>query len=177
METDQLGWTEAQWNRVREEVFNAWQRVRVAGSFLPPVRLAPGRAPKIVPSEVFRQNGSIDDHATAYLLEISLPVTLTRQEVRDETLPARCSLCSRAGRCQVGQLEDWYIFNGIVAGAAFPSTPRRANYARTSPSPRAGSSRAFPLRSWTRRMQIEGLRRWNPGALGLFYSPKARSRR
>src|SRR5260370_27352517 len=26
---DQVGWTEAQWNRVREEVLQAWQRVRV----------------------------------------------------------------------------------------------------------------------------------------------------
>jgi hypothetical protein len=33
-ENAQVGWTEAQWNRVREEVLRAWQRVRVAGSFL-----------------------------------------------------------------------------------------------------------------------------------------------
>jgi hypothetical protein len=34
-ENAQVGWTEAQWNRVREVVLRARQRVRVAGSFHP----------------------------------------------------------------------------------------------------------------------------------------------
>ena len=30
----QLGWSEAQWNRVRQAVLEEWQRVRVAGNSL-----------------------------------------------------------------------------------------------------------------------------------------------
>ena len=65
----QVGWTEAQWNRVREEVLEAWQRVRVAGSFLPIYGPLPPST-TVVPSEVLEPDGSVDDRATADLLEI-----------------------------------------------------------------------------------------------------------
>ena len=60
----QVGWTEAQWNRVREEVLEAWQRVRVAGSFLPIYGPLPPST-QVVPSEVLKHDGSVDDRATA----------------------------------------------------------------------------------------------------------------
>ena len=50
----QVGWTEAQWNRVREEVLEAWQRVRVAGSFLPIYGPLPPST-TVVPSEVLKR--------------------------------------------------------------------------------------------------------------------------
>ena len=76
----QVGWTEAQWNRVREEVLQAWQRVRVAGSFLPIYGPLPPST-QVVPSEVLNADGSVDDRATADLVEIALPVTLSRQQI------------------------------------------------------------------------------------------------
>jgi uncharacterized linocin/CFP29 family protein len=106
----QVGWTEAQWNRVRGEVLRAWQRVRVAGSFLPAYGPLPPST-QIVPSEVLRRNGTVDDQATAVVLEISLPVTLNRQQVMEEDLSGAL-LEFRRRATQVGQLEDWYIFNG-----------------------------------------------------------------
>lgn len=174
METDQLGWTEAQWNRVREEVFNAWQRVRVAASFLPVYSSLPAST-KIVPSEVFRRNGSIDTAATAYLLEIALPVTLTRQEVRDENLSSALLQFTRRAM-QVGQLEDWFIFNGIAAGAAFPSQPKIKYTPDIAFAKGKGVVQGLPTPIADPATQIKGLRRWNPGALGLYYSPKDRSR-
>src|SRR4029077_9279135 len=115
----QVGWTEAQWNRVREEVLRAWQRVRIAGSFLPVYGpLPPGT--QVVPSEVFDHDGTIDDQATAVLVEISLPVTLTRQQVREEDLSSAL-LQFRRRATQVGQLEDWYVFNGTYPSGGLPA--------------------------------------------------------
>jgi uncharacterized linocin/CFP29 family protein len=106
----QVGWTEAQWNRVREEVLRAWHQVRVAGSFLPAYGPLP-RGTQVVPSEVLKPNGTVDDQATAAVLEISLPVTLNRQQVIEEDL-STALLEFRRRATQLGQLEDWYIFNG-----------------------------------------------------------------
>ena len=81
----QVGWTEAQWNRVREEVLRAWQSVRVAGSFLPVYGALP-RSTQVVPSEIFDADGTVDERSVSPLLEISLPVMLSRQQVLEEDL-------------------------------------------------------------------------------------------
>ena len=106
----QVGWTEAQWNRVREEVLEAWQRVRVAGSFLPIYGPLPPST-TVVPSEVLEPDGSVDDRATADLVEIALPVRLSRQQILEEDLSSAL-LQFRRRATQLGQLEDWFIFNG-----------------------------------------------------------------
>jgi uncharacterized linocin/CFP29 family protein len=113
----QVSWTEAQWNRVREEVLRAWQRIRVAGSFLPVYGPLPPST-QVVPSEVLRPDGTVDDRATAPLLEISLPVKLTRQQVCEEDLSSAL-LQFRRRATQLGQLEDWYIFNGTYPSGGF----------------------------------------------------------
>src|SRR5215213_520005 len=113
----QVGWTEAQWNRVREEVLQAWQRVRVAGSFLPIYGPLPPST-QVVPSEVIKEDGMVDERATAALLEIALPVRLSRQQVREEDLSSAL-LQFRRRATQLGQLEDWYIFNGTYPSIEF----------------------------------------------------------
>ncbi|HXI96640.1 MAG TPA: hypothetical protein VNG04_10970, partial [Candidatus Acidoferrum sp.] len=118
----QVGWTEAQWNRVREEVLEAWQRVRVAGSFLPIYGPLPPST-TVVPSEVLKPDGSVDDRATADLVEIALPVVLSRQQVLEEDLSSAL-LQFRRRATQLGQLEDWFIFNGT-----YPSIELRQNAA------------------------------------------------
>ena len=118
----QVGWTEAQWNRVREEVLQAWQRVRVAGSFLPIYGPLPPST-QVVPSEVLKPDGSVDDRATAALVEIALPVTLSRQQIREEDLSSAL-LQFRRRATQLGQLEDWFIFNGTYPSIEFsPNAP------------------------------------------------------
>jgi uncharacterized linocin/CFP29 family protein len=182
----QVGWTEAQWNRVREEVLRAWQRVRVAGSFLPVYGPLPPST-EVVPSEIFRSDGTVDDQATAVLLEISLPVMLTRQEIREEDLPSAL-LQFRRRAAQVGQLEDWYIFNGIYpsvelshrglgafaqdAEAGLPSylpdLPYVRNLVDTGWAPVGGGPRPIADQA----MQRRGMRQRNPGALGLIEGPR-----
>jgi uncharacterized linocin/CFP29 family protein len=189
----QVGWTEAQWNRVREEVLRAWQRVRVAGSFLPVYGPLPPST-QVVPSEVFKSDGTgmIDDQATAVLLEISLPVKLTRQQVGEEELTSAL-LQFRRRATQVGQLEDWYIFNGqYPRGGPQPGDQavksftaslkteiqREANAAASPYRPTASyvDPKGWPFLKGVEEpivgvaplRQKQGLLRRHPGALGLI---------
>jgi uncharacterized linocin/CFP29 family protein len=183
----QVGWTEAQWNRVREEVLQAWQRVRVAGSFLPIYGPLPPST-QVVPSEVLK-DGSVDDEATASLLEIALPVRLSRQQIMEEDLSSAL-LQFRRRATQLGQIEDWFIFNGtypssdltVDGRAAFKAEeeegkkdglpdyrPDLAHLNASDSSQRARISGApKSIKGLSHDDQVEGMRQLNPGSLGLI---------
>ena len=179
----QVGWTEAQWNRVREEVLQAWQRVRVAGSFLPIYsRLPPST--QVVPSEVLKSDCSVDDEATASLLEIALPVKLSRQQIMEEDLSSAL-LQFRRRATQLGQIEDWFIFNGTFPSinltpqglAAFKGEkkglpdyrPKLAHLNASDSSQRARISGApKSIKGLNHNQQVKGMRQQNPGSLGLI---------
>ena len=183
----QVGWTEAQWNRVREEVLRAWQRVRVAGSFLPVYGPLPPST-QVVPSEVLKPDGTVDEQATTRLLEISLPVRLTRQQVREEDLSSAL-LQFRRRATQVGQLEDWYIFNGTHPSGEFavepvlqgdeeagrspavylPSSPFVKEVSRAWPVLRGAPEPIADAAMW----RLGSLLR-DPGALGLLEAARQR---
>ncbi|HEY2594103.1 MAG TPA: hypothetical protein VGK33_09405, partial [Chloroflexota bacterium] len=174
----QVGWTEAQWNRVREEVLQAWQRVRVAGSFLPIYGPLPPST-QVVPSEVLEVDGSVDDEATTSLLEIALPVILSRQQIQEEDLSSAL-LQFRRRATQLGQLEDWYIFNGTYpsivllpnARAAFaqakkaglpdyrPALPYLDQLTPSEWAPMSGTPN--PIESMDQSLQKEVMRQRNP---------------
>jgi uncharacterized linocin/CFP29 family protein len=184
----QVGWTEAQWNRVREEVHQAWQRVRVAGSFLPIYGPLPPST-QVVPSEVLKPDGSVDDRATAALLEIALPVTLSRQQIREEDLSSSL-LQFRRRATELGQLEDWFIFNGTYPSIELsanapdefarekkiglpdyrPELPYLTALAPSQWAPMSGTP--TPIAGVNQSLQIEGMRQRNPGALGLIEGPR-----
>ena len=186
----QVGWTEAQWNRVREEVLQAWQRVRVAGSFLPIYGPLPPST-QVVPSEVLKPDGSVDDRATAPLLEIALPVTLSRQQIREEDLSSAL-LQFRRRATQLGQLEDWFIFNGTYPSInQLPNAPdefareRRIGLPDYRPelpylealgpsqwAPMSGTPTPIESANQNQSLQKEGMRQRNPGALGLIEGPR-----
>src|SRR6476620_10487372 len=184
----QVGWTEAQWNRVREEVLEAWQRVRVACAFLPIYGPLPPST-TVVPSEVLKPDGSVDDRATADLLEIALPVTLSRQQIREEDLSSAL-LQFRRRATQLGQLEDWFIFNGTYPSIEFsakaadelakepkaglphyrPALPYLDNLTPSEWAPMSGTPR--PIAGVDQIRQKEGMRQRNPGSLGLIEGPR-----
>jgi uncharacterized linocin/CFP29 family protein len=177
----QVGWTEAQWNRVREEVLQAWQRVRVAGSFLPTYGPLPPST-QVVPTEVL-SDGAVDDRATAALLEIALPVTLSRQQLWEEDLSSAL-LQFRRRATQLGQLEDWYIFNGTYPSLGATTAPfdfakdYRPELSHLDATklpdkwvPISGTPK--PIQGVGHRLQIEGMRQRNPGSLGLIEGPRA----
>jgi hypothetical protein len=183
----QVGWSEAQWNRVREEVHQAWRAVRVAGSILPVYGALP-RNTQVVPSERLHSDGTVDERSTAPLLEIALPVRLTRQQVLEEDLSSAL-LQFRRRATQLGQLEDWYIFNGIrpsvellkSLGFTDPALGNFADKERSEPLLWRPSKTfmadlapdGWPVVSGIPEtiagidVRTEGLRRNNPGALGV----------
>jgi len=179
----QVGWTEAQWNRVREEVLQAWQRVRVAGSFLPIYGPLPPST-QVVPSEVIKRDGSVDDRATAALLEIALPVSLSPQQILEEDLSSAL-LQFRRRATQLGQLEDWFIFNGTYPSIDLPAKfaneksrlphyrPELAHLNARHPGQRARITGVpTPIAGVDQSLQIKGMRRRNPGSLGLIEGPR-----
>ncbi len=177
----QVGWTEAQWNRVREEVLQAWQRVRVAGSFLPIYGPLPPST-QVVPSEVLKPDGSVDDRATAALLEIALPVTLSRQQIWEEDLSSAL-LQFRRRATQLGQLEDWFIFNGTYPSLGPSDAPYDFAKGYRPDLPHLDASALpdkwvpmtgtpTPIAGVSHGLQIEGMRQRNPGSLGLIEAPR-----
>jgi uncharacterized linocin/CFP29 family protein len=172
----QVGWSEAQWNRVREEVLRAWQSVRVAGSVLPIYGPLPPST-QVVPSEKIQPDGSIDERSVAALLEISLPVKLSRQQVKEDDLSGAL-LQFRRRAVQLGQLEDWYVFNGTYPYKLAPSKavadlikePYRPRYPflRTLDADIKDVLRGVPQPIGDQDLQREGLLMRNPGALGLI---------
>jgi uncharacterized linocin/CFP29 family protein len=185
----QVGWTEAQWNRVREEVLEAWQRVRVAGSFLPIYGpLPPSTA--VVPSEVLKPDGSVDDRATANLIEIALPVRLSRQQIWEDDLSSAL-LQFRRRATLLGQIEDWFIFNGTYPSiASIDLSAKVQEFAKENiklpdyrpelpPLNALDSSQKArisgipkPIADVNQNLQIEGMRQRNPGSLGLIEAPR-----
>jgi uncharacterized linocin/CFP29 family protein len=177
----QVGWTEAQWNRVREEVLEAWQRVRVAGSFLPIYGQLPPST-QVVPSEVLKDDGSVDGEATTSLLEIALPVRLSRQQIWEEDLSSAL-LQFRRRATQLGQLEDWFIFNGTYPSedefapeeSGLPHYRPAVAYlnAEDGDSQRARISGApRQIDGLNRNAQLARMRHRHPGSLGLIEGRK-----
>jgi uncharacterized linocin/CFP29 family protein len=172
----QVGWSEAQWNRVSEEVLRAWQSVRVAGSVLPVYGPLPPST-QVVPSEKIQPDGSIDERSVAPLLEISLPVKLSRQQVKEDDLSGAL-LQFRRRAVQLGQLEDWYVFNGTypyklaspMSAAEFLERPYRPHYPflQTLGEELKDVLRGVPQPIGDHELQRRGLLLRNPGALGLI---------
>jgi hypothetical protein len=161
----QVGWTEAQWNRVREEVLRAWNGVRVAGSFLSVYRSLPPST-QIVPSELLIRDGTIDERSTAPLLEIDLPVKLTRQQVLEEDLSSAL-LQFRRRATQLGQLEDWYVFNGTYP-YEFSGTHQPSYSFLDDLTPKPSFLRVGRDLIADHEVQLLGLLQRHPGALGLI---------
>jgi uncharacterized linocin/CFP29 family protein len=109
----QVGWTDAQWNRVREEVLREWQKVRVAGSFLPIYGPLPPST-HVVPSEVIGRGGTVDDGEISRIYELTVRVELSRQQVAEEDLSGALLLLRRAATALAIE-EDDVVFNGQTA--------------------------------------------------------------
>src|SRR5262249_14443476 len=144
---------------------------------------------QVVPSEVLKHDGSVDDRATAALIEIDLPVKLSRQQIQEEDLSSAL-LQFRRRATQLGQLEDWFIFNGTYpsiepwpnAPAAFAQEektglpnyrPELAHLNALDASQRARiSGTPTPIEGVAQDRQLEGMRQRSPGSLGLIEGPR-----
>lgn len=118
----QVGWTEAQWSRIRQAVSEEAHRARVAGSFLPLYGPLPSST-QVVPSERMTIDGVVNNAFTAQMIEISVNVALSQQQAAEEGLASAVQLFRRAANT-VARMEDWIIFHGWVKQAtnSLPAT-------------------------------------------------------
>jgi uncharacterized linocin/CFP29 family protein len=123
----QLGWTDAQWNQVRQAVTAAWQGVRVAGSLLSNYGPMPAST-AVVQSEVIDQTGNVDDASTARVLELYVNVSLSRQQVNEDDLSDAALVFKRAGAA-LAREEDRFVFNGQQPGATYQGAQMQATLA------------------------------------------------
>jgi len=134
---------------------------------------------------VFNSRGAVDELSTSPLLEIALPVTLSRQQVLEEDLSSAL-LQFRRRATQLGQIEDWYILNGtypddvagfpddigptIAVGPEVVQKSYRPAHLFLEPLVRADSlpGKGALVPHATAAVQLAGLYNRNPGALGLM---------
>ena len=156
-----------------------------------PVRFSPSTArcrpaPRSSPARCSSSTARLTTEATANLLEIALPVTLSRQQILEEDLSSAL-LQFRRRATQLGQLEDWYIFNGTYPSIVFlpnardafaqekiaglpgyrPALPYLEHLTPNEWAPMSGT----PMEGAKENLQIEDMRHRNPGALGLIEAP------
>jgi uncharacterized linocin/CFP29 family protein len=141
---------------------------------------------------VLKPDGSVDDRATAALVEIALPVTLSRQQIQEEDLSSAL-LQFRRRATQLGQLEDWFIFNGTYSSIEL-SAKGQAEFAKKSRLPHyrpklahlnaKGRSQRIrisgtpkPIEGASQDYQIKGMRQRNPGSLGLIGAPRVKRKK
>jgi uncharacterized linocin/CFP29 family protein len=112
----QLQWTDDQWNRVRQVVYEEARRARVAGSFLPLYGpLAPDArfvsAETVIRSDTGTKGISVRDTDTLKLSTLQVKVYLRGAQVADPELASALSAFRHAANV-LARLEDDIIFNG-----------------------------------------------------------------
>jgi uncharacterized linocin/CFP29 family protein len=188
---DQVGWSEAQWNLLRQTVSDAAARTRVAGGFLPIYGPLPGST-ETVPTEQLIEDADpdgdrVDAVSTAPLIELSYGLRLSGTEVQEEDLSSARELFGRVAS-RLATYEDWTIFNGSPTSSPYGTRPDwlpqaleirggeqpYPSEAETVPTcPTQDDLRLARLRNiaWSDQLQQRftwRLRASNPGALGLI---------
>jgi uncharacterized linocin/CFP29 family protein len=135
---EDLGWTEAYWNRVVTTVTEEAQKARVAAQFLPLV--GPEDPSTIAVPNFSLKNGAnpfpfpppgggapvqaadrltVDSDPTLFLTTISVNVPLRSYETADPELKAALVMFRRAAN-YIARIEDSLVFNGRAPNAAPP---------------------------------------------------------
>jgi uncharacterized linocin/CFP29 family protein len=121
---ENLGWTEAQWNRICTAVTEEAQKARVAAQVLPVVGPEDGNTVAIPRFALTTPNYQIaapqnrlavDSNPTLNLTTISVNVHLRGHEVADPELRAALTMFRRAAN-YIARIEDALVFNGRSAG-------------------------------------------------------------
>ena len=168
----QVGWTDAQWNRVRQEVLHAWQPhaspVRSCRCTDPSTQ-HPGR-----PQRGLKEDGTVDEHQPRCGRDLLTGLAEPPGGYGRGLSSALLQFRRRA--TQVGQLEDWYIFNGTFPYEKVPEKDvwidpslYRPPFAFLEDLKSADVTYAGAPDPLTAPIvQVKGLLARNPGALGLM---------
>ena len=114
-QTDQLQWTDEQWQRVRDVVYEEARKARVAGTFLP--LYGPLPADRItVPGPVVKAAGGpspleVDDAGTLRIATLQVKVKLRGAQVADPELESALLAFRRAAN-QLARIEDAIVMLG-----------------------------------------------------------------
>ena len=127
----ELGWTDAQWEKVNKAVTEAFDKSNVAERFLtcygPLADSAETvRAPKLLRRDNSPAQLAIEDDTTTKLFNLTVRVTLSSEQVADESL-ASALVAFRRAAGTLAQVEDDVVFNGFEPYRAREiTTPRKS---------------------------------------------------
>jgi uncharacterized linocin/CFP29 family protein len=118
----QLHWTDEQWNKVQQVVYEEARKARVAGNFLPlygpldPAATSASRQKLVEPSSPDEEGEriaafTVSDSATVRLSTLQVKVYLRGAQVADPALNSALIAFRRAANV-LARLEDEIIFNG-----------------------------------------------------------------
>jgi uncharacterized linocin/CFP29 family protein len=128
MADDQLGWSDAQWEMVNNAVGESFAKASVAGAFLDcygPL----GGSVESVRNQQFRGMQAelkIRDAETLLLFNLTVKVTLSSEQVADDSLSSAVLVFRRAANT-LAQVEDELVFNGFDSRVTQPVTSRHTN--------------------------------------------------
>src|SRR5690349_13955298 len=116
----ELGWTDAQWEKVNKAVTESFDKSNVAERFLtcygPLTESAETvRAPNLKRGRSAAEL-SIEDDATTKLFNLTVKVILSSEQVADESLSSALVVFRRAAST-LAQVEDDVVFNGFDRAA------------------------------------------------------------
>jgi len=130
-----VDWTEGQWNKVKEAVKEEFAKASVASQFLLRYGPLPGSA-EIVRNELLQPGGEVEgpplrldrdhDGINRKLVNLTVNVELTSEQVADETLSNALLLFRRAGNI-LAQEEDRIVFAGYRVGLGSADSKYVAN--------------------------------------------------
>lgn len=147
-----LNWSDAQWQKVKDAVTEAFGRASIAGAFLPMYGPLPGSA-EIVRNERLAQTAGTPptlrldaDHpdVNVKLVNVTVNVSLSSEQVADDTLSNALFAFRRAANI-LAQEEDRVVFEG------FGQSPRGQDsvYVVNNPPPQRGLADLFGRRRFT----------------------------
>ena len=114
MADSQLGWSDAQWEKVNNAVTEAFAKASVASSVLPCYGPLTDSA-EYVRNEQFASTGelvTVQDDTTLKLFNLTVDVDLSSEQAADESL-ATALLAFRRAANTLAQVEDDIVFNGF----------------------------------------------------------------
>jgi uncharacterized linocin/CFP29 family protein len=133
------GWSEAQWEKVNNAVTEAFEKASVASAFIPTYGPLQGNA-KTVRQETVNVAPptpaagtltiSVEDDSTLKLFNVTVHVTLSTEQVSDDTLSSALLAFRRAANI-LAQAQDHLVFNG--RGAEKTSAEKRLPSAPAPP--------------------------------------------
>jgi uncharacterized linocin/CFP29 family protein len=141
----QLQWTDDQWNRVHQVVYEEARKARVAGSFLPLYGPLGPDATYVTKEELTYERSttegvperiSINNTETQPLLTLEILVSLRASQVADPELVSALAAFRRAANV-LARLEDTIIFNGKPTDKEI----REAAQGRTKNNKRKGNKK------------------------------------